>query len=494
MAVHEERIAVPGIVRRRLNPARVWRELQSMTFAIIMLTVILLVIIAGSFLPKDNGVTYVYKSWWFYGLNFILMASVVSCASRRIGSVYRFAFRVPVVHRGSFYRAGDTARSLETTIDPQAAAQAVERALGGRRYRVAIEEHEGAIHILADRFRVFRLGTLVSHFSIVLLVATIVWGALAGWLDQAVLLEAGGASVAVGHDTGLTLRSDSFNFGLYANGNPRNFHDHLTLTDSAGHSYRQVIDVNTPWYFGGMFGYDIHQASYGLTARLVALDARGKVQPYCVIQSGNQGCSSDLPPLLMVPLGDGSYQPAGGGFNAFYFPSQRVAVTLTVHDPVPMARLPQTAVVTALQPPQKAGETMKMLSVAADMPIAAHRFGSRTEMITTQPLTVKGIRLSVLIRRIAGVNIGHNPAVPFIFGAFTLVIIGLVSVLYFPFTRLWVYIVPAGPEQSGSLVLMRGAAEKSRQGFRRRFEVLVGAVQREFGRSRPAAQARPSTL
>ena len=143
------------------------------------------------------------------------------------------------------------------------------------------------------------------------------------------LLEAGGEPKPVGHGTGLSLRSDSFNFGLYANGTPSNFHDHLTITDATGRQYHQVIDVNTPWYYGGIFGYDIHQASFGMTARLVALDAKGAVQPYCALQAGvNAGCNADLAPLLFVPNNDGTYTPAGGGLTAFYMQKQNLVVSM----------------------------------------------------------------------------------------------------------------------------------------------------------------------
>ena len=453
-----------------------------MTFAIIMLSVILLVIIAGSFLPQNNGIHYVYESWWFYGLNFILMASVVSCVSRRARSVIRFAFRVPVVHRESFYRAGDTAQVLESALDQQRATHAVVRALRKRHYRVVTEMQEDGVHILADRFRVFRLGTLISHTSIVLLVATIVWGSLAGWLDQGILLEAGGDAVAVGHGTGLMLRSDSFNFGLYPNGTPRNFHDHLTLTDSDGSSYHQVIDVNTPWYFRGLFGFDIHQASYGMTTRLFAIDSRNQVQPYCLIQLGNTNCSKDFLPMLMVPLGDGSYNPAGGSqLSAFYLPNQKLAISVTTHDPVPLAKLPETVVLTVLRPPAKVGQPMQILKEQADLPVSTRVFNGTEEDIS-QPLTVDGLKMTILTKRLSSVNIGHNPAVPFIFTAFTLIIVGLVSVLYFPFTRLWLFVTPTALDTSRSTVLMRGSAEKSRQGFKRRFEALSKETEKELRR------------
>lgn len=96
-----------------LRPARIWRGLRSMTFAICMLTAILLTVVAGSFLPQDSGIRLVYESWWFYGLNFVLMASVLSCVTRRARPVFRYAFKVPVIHRPDYYRAGDTARVLE---------------------------------------------------------------------------------------------------------------------------------------------------------------------------------------------------------------------------------------------------------------------------------------------------------------------------------------------------------------------------------------------
>jgi len=454
-----------------------------MTFAIVMLSVILAIVVAGSFLPRDSGIRYIYESWWFYGLNFLLMASVLSCVSRRARSVVRSAFRAPIVHRPEFYRTGSTARALETALPTQQTATAVARALRAGHYRVSLDSRDGRTYMMADRFRVMRLGSLLSHLSIVLMVAAIAWGALVGWLDQAVLVEAGGAAVPIGHGTGLMLRSDSFDFGLYPSGLPRNFDDHLTVIESNGTEHHQMIDVNTPWYYGGMFGDDIHQASYAVSARLIAIDTRQAHPvplPYCVLEDQSQDCTTPFASLLLAPRGDGSYTPIGSGLSAFYLPRQDLAVTLTFHDAVPDARLPPTAAITVGQPPQRTGQRMRLLREQVDIPVGARRFGGQMEQITTTVITVNGIRFGLLIRRISGLNVGHNPAVPFIFTSFALILLGLVSVLYFPFSRLWISVAPT---EDGSLLLVRGAAEKSKQGFKRRFESLVERIEHELARA-----------
>lgn len=489
MTVFRARPLVLALVR--LSGPRLWRGLRSMTFAICMLTVILITVVAGSFLPQDSGVRLVYQSWWFYGLNVILMASVLSCVSRRAMPVFRFSFRPPVLHRAEFYRAGDTARSHATALPPERAAREVARALRSCHYRVEMKERDGRYYLLADRFRLMRLGTLISHFSIVLMVATIAWGALAGWLDKAVMLEAGGDPVAIGHGTGLQLRSDAFNFGLYPDGLPRNFHDHLTVRAPDGSEQHQMIDVNTPWYYGGVFGYDIHQDSYAVNARLIAIDPRDPHPAplgYCAITDNAEDCKTPFAPLLLAPQGDGSYQPIGTGLSAFYLPQRNLAISFSFHDAVPDSKLPATATITVAQPPRGAGSTMRILREAADIPVSPHEFSGRVELVTATPVDVGGLRFALLIRRVTFLNIGHNPAVPFIFATFVLILIGLVAVLYFPFSRLWLYVAP-GDQDGGSVVAMRGMAEKSKQGFKRRMERIAAAVERRLDPAVAAGQA-----
>jgi len=470
-----------------LSIGRIWHGLRSMTFAIIMLLAILCIVIAGSFLPQDSGIRLVYESWWFYSLNGLLMLSILSCVSRRFRGVVRFSFHAPVVHRPEFYRSGDTACALSTQVPVERASSAAVSALRSCGYRVEVMHVDGGAYVLADRFRVMRMGTLVSHLSIVLLVVSIIWGAFAGWLDKSVQLEAGGAAVPIGHGTGLLLRSDSFNFGLYPDGTPRNFQDHLTVIENngGGREHHQVIDVNEPWYYGGVFGYDIHQADYGVAARLIAVDttqASSGVLPYCALQLAIQQCTSPtaditaLPSLLLQPLGDGSYQPVGSDVSAFYLPAQDLAVTLDFHDAVPEDNLPATAVVTVAKPPQTQGQSMQVLREALDDPITTRVFDGRPEMITSQPIDIGHVRIALLIWREAFVNIGHNPAVPFIFASCGLVLLGLVSVLYFPFSRLWLYI-SSMEGGAGSVLLLRGSAEKSKQGFKRRFAQISRKVQ-----------------
>jgi cytochrome c biogenesis protein ResB len=494
MAVQGQRLTT--LRAGRFTPARIWRGLRSMTFAIFMLACILALVIAGSLLPQESGIRYIYESWWFYGLNFLLMLSVLSCVLRRARPVYRYAFRVPVIHRPEFYRAADSARVVDAPLPPSVAAQAAVGALRKCRYRVDMVERDGATYIMADRFRAMRLGTLISHLGIVLMVASIAWGAIAGWLDSAVLIEAGGAPIAIGHGTGLMLRSDQFDFALYPSGMPRNFDDHLTIIDAAGHQSHDMIDVNTPWYYGGIFGYDIHQASYAVSARLIAIDSSqkpAKVLPYCVLEDNTQQCGNGFAPLILAPLGDGSYQPIGTGISAFYLPDKDLAVSLTFHDAVPDQHTGPTAVVTVAQPPQKQGQTMRLLKEAADVPVGKQEFNGKLEDITSVPITAGGVRFAILIRRVAGVNIGHNPAVPFIFCTFAMILLGLVSVLYFPFSRLWLYIAPDDQSGATSTMLMRGSAEKSRQGFKRRFEEISRKVQRELDAARIELHRKGST-
>lgn len=469
-----------------LNPIAVWHVLRSMTFAIVMLLTILCIVMAGSFMPQDSGIRLVYQSWWFYGLNFVLMLSVISCVVRRAKGVYRFSFRVPVMHRPDFYRAGDTARELQTPVDVDTAAEAVLRAIRANHYRVEVKKAGRDVYVLSDRFRVMRLGTLVSHCSIVLMVAAIAWGALAGWLDRSIQLEAGGAAVPIGHGTGLLLRSDSFNFGLYPDGTPRNFDDHLTIVENngAGPMHHQLIDVNSPWYYGGMFGFDIHQADYGIGARLLAIDTshgQPALLPYCLLQfSAAPDCSQPSQAMLLQPVGDGSYRPAGATLAAFYLPDQDLAVTLSYHDAVPKQHLTDTAVVTVVRPPQRAGQGMSIVKEALDIPVTKHSFNGKEEMVTASPIDVGKLRIALLIRREAFVNIGHNPAVPFIFASFALILLGLVSVLYFPFSRLWLYVAPENGGLGGTRILVRGAAEKTKQGFKRRLAYLLRRIQREL--------------
>ena len=142
-----------------------------MTFAIIMLAVILCVVIAGSLLPQDSGIHYVYQSWWFYGPNFLLMASVLSCVSKRLRPVFRYAFAVPVIHRSEFYRVGATARELEAPFEsvPDRGPwdwRVVTRLLSlCRRERVAIwhghDYKSNALGLLLKRFWPMRLVTTV---------------------------------------------------------------------------------------------------------------------------------------------------------------------------------------------------------------------------------------------------------------------------------------------------------------------------------------------
>jgi cytochrome c biogenesis protein ResB len=153
-----------------------------------------------------------------------------------------------------------------------------------------------------------------------------------------------------------------------------------------------------------------------------------------------------------------------------------------------MDNLPATASITVVQPPQAAGQSMRILREQADIPVTRQKFGAQWEMITSRPITVHGVRFALLLRRVAGLNIGHNPAVPFIFASFILILLGLVSVLYFPFTRLWLYVGRQDSAYPASVVWLRGSSEKSKQGFKRRFDLIAQRVQQQLQSAAVAAK------
>ncbi len=267
-----------------------WRTLSQLRLAVILLALILAVIFVGTLLPQfphhiePAHIDYTKTSWaadwwsavqarygvlyaplralglfdlfgslWFQGLVALLALSTTACLLNRLGPLARVALR-PRVHlpRERFERA--TLRAGLAFPSPQAAESALVTSLKRRRYTVHVERDAQGRHLRADRHRLLRLGTLLSHFSLIALLLAAAYGGLTGWRTSAIEATSD-RPVPVGHGTGVWLRCDDLQVLRYADGTPQDYRAHVTLTDDDGRTLTEgVVRVNGPLSYAGV-GY-----------------------------------------------------------------------------------------------------------------------------------------------------------------------------------------------------------------------------------------------
>ena len=260
--------------------SKAWRALSRLRLGVILLACALGMIVAGTLLPqvpqegdvqawweavrerygalygplRALGLFDLFGTPWFQGLLGLLLLSTLACFLNRWRPIFRAVFRPRVrLPDRRFEQAAPRASLSFPAVE--SAQSALEAALRRRRYRVQVERDGERLYLRADRHRLPRLGTLLTHIGLMCLLLGAAVGGLWGWRAPALVVQSG-AVTAVGHDTGVALRCERFEIMRYADGTPRNYRADLTLLAEDGERLLQdTVQVNHPLRYRGVRYY-----------------------------------------------------------------------------------------------------------------------------------------------------------------------------------------------------------------------------------------------
>jgi cytochrome c biogenesis protein len=447
---------VPSISRARASRNdpfdRLWRLLSSVRFAIFLITIAAVGVLAGTLImqaPADvaaNPDSYaawlarprgkygepwaslfatldlyrVFSSAWFRGTLAVLALAVVVCTINRLpgilASIRRPAVRVPP---RLFDKAPLRAEFHAPGLAPEQAQVQVMKVLGAHRYRV-IPWHDGpALAVFADRNRFGKLGTFLNHIGIVTILGAAVLGNVLGWREDGFMVPEGSVR-PVGHGTGLEVRNESFTDEYYPNGTPKDFRTDLVLLENGVEVARKTIRVNDPLEYKGV---RFHQAFFGPAAVIRVRDAGGNV----IFEDG-------------VALGyefTGAGIPRNGGF--FTLNNRRLAVYVLVPAAQrgPDPQIPAGSVrLEIFEPRQTRPSAIETLPQGTPREIMGYTFEFLRE------------------RQFSGLQVVHNPAVPIIWLSSSCMLAGILIVFYFPLRRVWARLEPAESGDAPALLAL----------------------------------------
>ncbi|MEV6285403.1 cytochrome c biogenesis protein ResB [Kribbella sp. NPDC051770] len=289
-----------------------WRQLTSMKTALMLLFLLAVGAVPGSLIPQVSvdpvkvsdffeqhpklgpfydklGLFDVYKSAWFSAIYLLLFISLIGCVVPRL-QVYLKALRA---------RPPKPPRNLDRlpqyekfTLDPDDDRPLLElagRELRKRRFRV--EVYDGALG--AERGYLREAGNLLFHFSLILALVGVAWGALFGYRGTVLVVVGNGFSNAVaqyddftpgrafGADDlppfSLTVKDFQVRFQQDGpqRGAAREFNASLTYQEtpeSAEKSYD--LRVNHPLKVDGT---SVHLLGHGYAPRVTVRDGQGQV-------------------------------------------------------------------------------------------------------------------------------------------------------------------------------------------------------------------------
>ncbi|MBI4319667.1 MAG: cytochrome c biogenesis protein ResB [Chloroflexi bacterium] len=446
---------------------KLWRLFTNVKLAVVLILVIAASSFVGSLLPQvpesivGNSAEYarwlttnvrprygvfthvysslglfdVYRVFWFKILLVTLIFNTVICTVNRLPALWRTTFSPGVLASDGFLR-NTALRSVLKLKRPGVGAgdnaEAVFHTLSRKRYKIFFLEENGVTHFYADKFGVFRLGTLATHFSLVVLMVGTLVGGMFGFVDDSAIVPEG-QTYQVGFGESFSVRCDDFTAEFWDDGRAKDYYSDLTIIDGGREVLRQRIRVNEPLEYKGV---RFHQAFYGPVANVEVKDSRNGI------------AFSDA-----VALSGGTASTSVGWLN-----------------------LPSADQTLILSLPRGSGDSrgLGVQLFEGDKPVALETLKAN------QPKTIGDLQVTLQgISQFTGLRVVKDPGAPIVWLAAALLVIGASLTFYLPRRRLWGRI---GPNE----LTLVGSTDRM-SNFRPEFERLVDDVRQATGLGRKAA-------
>ncbi len=445
---------------------RLWRFLGSTRVAVVLLVAVVLGALVGTLFPQLTpgtaadpaastrwltavqekygllfglyralGLFDVYRSPWFLVLIAALVLNTVVCTIDRLRVLWRAVTTRPRIEQDeSFYERMPNHVSL-TVASMEQGERALRWVLGRRRYHVLAERQDGVTYLFAERNRLARLATLVTHTSLVLLLFGFLWSGWGGWRERAVALGPGQV-YDVGHGQSFAVRSDGLEIERYPNGQPSDYRAHLVILEKGAEVKRKTVRVNDPLTYRGVSFY---LYSYGPAGRVRATDAEGQPVPLQA-EAGQEGTPGEVT-LNFAGEGDG---------QEIVVPSLDLVMRLVFYYQGPSLFVQAT----------RSGE--------------ARPFGAGS-IRGGDSLKVGDVTFEFALDRYIVLQVVHDPGFKWVILAGFLVMGGLIFSFYFPHKRLWARV-------TADELRLAGRTQRDAVGFEREFAGLVKGLKKGLGK------------
>jgi cytochrome c biogenesis protein len=275
-----------------------WRFFTSIRLTLVLISIIILLGIVSIFLVQSpNGMSYgsagyytwlenavrpdfsiwtdtlsffglfdVFHSPLFLGTGILLVINILCCSVNRLPALRN---TLTLNLRGK--SAADFEKSpviLCTGSSATNTVLSITNALMRRNYRVRTEEQGEVVFIAANKYAFSRLGTLVSHLSLILLIIGFLVGSFSGFRNDAFIV-AEGYTREIGHNTGLTLGLVAFTADFWPDGTPQEYRSDVVLYKDGQPVKNAAVRINHPLSYAGV---RIYQSFYGPAAEMLIIN------------------------------------------------------------------------------------------------------------------------------------------------------------------------------------------------------------------------------
>jgi cytochrome c biogenesis protein len=498
-------------VARGIGPhaRRLWRQLTSMRTALLLLTLLALAAIPGTFIPQrgldpvkvDNFLAKhphlgplmnhlslfdVFGAPWFAAIYLLLFVSLVGCLVPRI-RLHAAALRRRPPNAPRHLMRLSASLQWETDADPETVAAAAQRLLRSARWRVdRRDEPEGVATIAAEKGYLRETGNLIFHVALVVLLVGIALTGLYGYKGTVLVTQGGSfANAREFYDVfePSRLYSDSqlapFSFSLkkftatyQPNGEPTSFHAYIAYrsTPSAA-AVPYDVQVNHPL---DVDGAQVFLVGHGYSLRISVTNAAGRT-----VYDGDTPFLPDDSEftshgVVKVPNLGGGRQL---GLTGFFYPTAGGSPLGGVTSVYPA---PERPVLSLAAWSGDLGMNTGIPQSVYSLPVAKLKNIGVTQLTPGQTWHVKdGATVTFHgIDQWATFQVAHEPGKRTLLAGAVCVIAGLLASLRVRRRRFWLRAVPAaaGGDGGRTVVMAAGLARSDADDFMSELDDLVGRI------------------
>lgn len=217
------------------------------------------------------GLDHVYRTWWFLSILILFGSSLTACTFTRQFPALK------VARRWKFYEEPQQFEKLALSAELETGSlTSLEELLQQKRYRIFREGDK----VYARKGIIGKIGPIIVHASMLIILAGSMWGSLTGFLAQEMVASGESFQVQNITDAGpwagpqipkdWSVRVNRFWIDYTPSGAIDQFYSDLSVLDKAGQEVdRKTIHVNLPLRYRGVTFY---QADWSIAAVRVRLN------------------------------------------------------------------------------------------------------------------------------------------------------------------------------------------------------------------------------
>lgn len=512
---------------RRTNPVwallrNSWRQLTSMRTALVLLFLLAVAAIPGSYFPQTSvnrekvsnyytahpqlapwvdrlGGFDVFASPWFAAIYLLLFTSLIGCVLPRLRDHARALRTVPPEAPKRLERLPQHAPAESSPESPADAANSLARKLRGKLYRTRVRElPDGGFSVSAEKGYLKETGNLLFHFALLSVLIGVGFGHWYGWHGNRILVagedqgfcnsitqyddSALGPRVTAADLAKFCMRMTDFEATYQDTGQPKSFLANVEVKEGSGAYRKANFTVNDPLR---LHHANVHLIGQGYALELRYTDRFGvsqtKVVPFLPTDAmqTSEGVAQ-FPDVNIDPATNKRDDQLQVGFEGVFLPTgatdgTAVSTYPAENNPVLYVAayrgnlgldIGKAGSVYALDRTQiNNGELKK---VSGDRPQALKPGQSWT--------LDDGTKLEFVgTRKYATLSIRYDPSQSLLLVGAVLGLMGLMLSLFIHRRRVWFRVSPANDQETGGSVIEAGGLPRTDYpGFAAEFAALTG--------------------